>query len=216
MLTFPTSPRARCGHERSFRVVAKPRGESWVQWSMEHGSPDLPESLAQCQQRIGELEQLVAHQAAVIAQQQEMAVAYQEQLAQAAEQLRLLKRALFGLRRERYKPSPDQKLLFEPEAVEGVGEQRAEETSAEAESPRAPRNLSCHLPPLLSAVCRTLPLPPGHWRFSNAYASTTKGTSFAEKCPGYPLLRTSPFGPGVRTAAKNRRGRKPSPRWPGW
>jgi transposase/uncharacterized coiled-coil protein SlyX len=106
---------------------------------MEHGSSDLPESLAQCQQRIGELEQLVAHQTAVIAQQEEMAAAYQEQLAQAAEQLRLLKRALFGQRRERYRPSPDQKLLFDPEVVEGVGDQRAEETSAEAEASRGPR-----------------------------------------------------------------------------
>lgn len=98
--------------ERVFGVVvAKPGAESWVEWSMEHRSSDLPEGLAQCQQRIGELEQLVAHQAAVIAQQQEMAVVYQEQLAQVAEQLRLLKRALFGQRRERYRPSPDQNLL---------------------------------------------------------------------------------------------------------
>ena len=59
---------------------------------MEHGRSDLPESLAQCQQRIGELEEtvaqqqvVIAHQATGIAQQQEMATAYQEQLTQAAD-----------------------------------------------------------------------------------------------------------------------------------
>src|SRR3974377_1416226 len=98
---------------------------------MEHGSPDFPESLAQCQQRIGQLEetvaqqqQVIAHQAAVIAQQQEMAAAYQEQLAMAAEQLRYFKRAMFGQRRERYAPSPDQKLLFVPETLEGLDTQQ--------------------------------------------------------------------------------------------
>ena len=64
--------------------------------------------------------QTIAHQAAVIAQQQEAIAAYQEQLAKAAEQLRFFKRAMFGQRRERYAPSPDQKLLFVPEAVEGL------------------------------------------------------------------------------------------------
>ena len=46
-----------------------------------------------------------------------MIAAYQEQLAQAAEQLRSLKRAMFGQRRERYAPSPDQTTLFTPEAL---------------------------------------------------------------------------------------------------
>jgi hypothetical protein len=44
---------------------------------------------------------------------------YQEQLAKAAEQLRFFRRAMFGQRRERYAPSPDQKLLFVPETIEG-------------------------------------------------------------------------------------------------
>jgi transposase/uncharacterized coiled-coil protein SlyX len=115
---------------------------------MEHGSPDLPESLAECQQRIGQLEamvtqqqQTIAQQAAVIAQQQEMTAAYQEQLAKAAEQLRFFKRAMFGQRRERYAPSPDQKLLFVPEAIEGLAAkaQSGEEPAADSSPPRPRR-----------------------------------------------------------------------------
>ena len=120
---------------------AKPYSASGVQYDMEQGSSDLRESLAQCQQRIGELEQTVGHQQAVITQQQEVIAAYQEQLAQAAEQLRLLKRAMYGQRRERYAPSPDQKLLFVPEAVEGLDTQEAkpEEPVAEALPSPSPR-----------------------------------------------------------------------------
>ena len=85
---------------------------------MDHGSPNLVENLKQCQRRIRELEQIVSHQQDVIA-------GYQEQLAQASEQLCLLKRALFGRRRERYAPSPDQLLLFTPEAVEGLSDEKS-------------------------------------------------------------------------------------------
>jgi ABC-type transporter Mla subunit MlaD len=85
---------------------------------MDHGSPNLAEKLRQCQRRIHELEQIVA-------QQQDVIAGYQEQLAQASEQLCLLKRALFGRRRERYAPSPDQLLLFTPEPVEGLSDEKA-------------------------------------------------------------------------------------------
>ena len=87
---------------------------------MENGCPSLADQLATCQQRIRDLEQTTADQQAVIAQQQEAIAAYQEQLAKAAEQLRFFKRAMFGQRRERYTPSPDQKVLFVPEVVEGL------------------------------------------------------------------------------------------------
>jgi hypothetical protein len=71
---------------------------------MEHGrdSSADPDPLAQ---RIAELEALVSQQQAAIA-------AYQEQLERQHDQLVLLKRALFSSRRERYLPSPDQRLLF--------------------------------------------------------------------------------------------------------
>ena len=84
---------------------------------MEHGRSDLSEIHIECQQQIGKLKQTVSHQQGVITQQAEMIVAFQEQLARAAEQLRLLKRAMFGQRRERYAPSPDQTSLFTPEAL---------------------------------------------------------------------------------------------------
>jgi len=62
-------------------------------------------------ERIAQLEALVLQQQAAIA-------AYQEQLERQHEQLVLLKRALFSSRRERYLPSPDQRLLFPSPSVE--------------------------------------------------------------------------------------------------
>ena len=122
---------------------------------MEHGSLSLADQLAACEQRIRELEQTgaaqqvviaqqqetIAHQAAVIAQQQEAIAAYQEQLAKAAEQLRFFKRAMFGQRRERYAPSPDQKLLFVPEVIEGLDakQQNSQDANADSAPPRTRR-----------------------------------------------------------------------------
>jgi transposase len=109
---------------------------------MDEGYPSLADQLATCQQRICDLEQTTADQQAVIAQQQEAIAAYQEQLAKAAEQLRFFKRAMFGQRRERYAPSPDQKLLFVPEVVEGLEakqEATQPDTNADSLPPRARR-----------------------------------------------------------------------------
>jgi transposase/uncharacterized coiled-coil protein SlyX len=109
---------------------------------MEHGSPSLEDRLAACEQRIRELERTDKEQKAVIAQQQEAIAAYQEQLAKAAEQLRFFKRAMFGQRRERYAPSPDQKVLFVPEVVEGLDakqETTQPDTNAGSPPPRKPR-----------------------------------------------------------------------------
>jgi transposase len=100
---------------------------------MEHGSPSLPENAAAAQQRIQELEQIVESQ-------QEAIAAYQAQVAQQAEQLQLMKRALFGQRRERYAPSPDQQLLFAPEAVAGLETPAPSADTAEEE-------LSSAIPP---------------------------------------------------------------------
>lgn len=105
---------------------------------MERESLSLADQLAACQQRIRELEQRDPDQQAVIAQQQEVIAACQEQLAKAAEQLRFFKRAMFGQRRERYAPSPDQKLLFVPEVVEGVNakQQNSQDANADSSPPR--------------------------------------------------------------------------------
>jgi len=106
---------------------------------MEHGSPPLLDPLAACQQRIRELEQMVARQQEVIA-------AYQEQLAQAAEQMRLLKKALFGRRRERYVPSPDQKLLFVPENVAGLDHEAQQTAEGAGETLPPPGTLGVPRP----------------------------------------------------------------------
>jgi transposase/uncharacterized coiled-coil protein SlyX len=132
---------------------------------MEHGSSSLADQLAACQQRIRELEQTGAEQQAVIAQQQEAIAAYQEQLAKAAEQLRFFKQAMFGQRRERYAPSPDQKLLFVPEAVEGLDAkvQSAEESAADSSSPRTrrkPQRPRMEFPQFWEHRRTEYPLPP--------------------------------------------------------
>jgi transposase len=107
---------------------------------MEHDSSSLADQLVACQQRIRELEQRDAVHQGVIEQQQELIASYQEQLAKAAEQLRFFKRAMFGQRRERYAPSPDQKLLFVPEAIKGLDAQQPNAGDADTDfSPLRPR-----------------------------------------------------------------------------
>lgn len=147
---------------------------------MEHGSLPHTDQLAACEQRIRELEQTdgaqqaviaqqqetIAHQAAVITQQQEAIAAYQEQLAKAAEQLRFFKRAMFGQRRERYAPSPDQKLLFVPEAIEGLdakqqNSQDADSDSAPPRPRRKPRRPRIEFPQFWDHRRIEYPLPPG-------------------------------------------------------
>ena len=63
-------------------------------------------------ERLAQQEAAISQQQALITQQQAAIAAYQEQLERQNEQLVLLKRALFSSRRERYLPSPDQRLLF--------------------------------------------------------------------------------------------------------
>jgi transposase len=132
---------------------------------MENGCPSLADQLVTCQQRIRELEQRDADHQAVIAQQQEAIAAYQEQLAKAAEQLRFFKRAMFGQRRERYTSSPDQKLLFVPEAVEGLDAQQQNSTDDNADSPpprtrRKPRRPTIEFPQFWEHRRTEYPLPP--------------------------------------------------------
>ena len=131
---------------------------------MEYGSPSLADQLVTCQQRIRELEQRDADQQAVIAQQQEVIAACQVQLAKAAEQLRFFKRAMFGQRRERYAPSPDQKVLFVPEVVEGLNAKQQNSQDANADSPpprtrRTPRQPRIEFPQFWEHRRSEYPLP---------------------------------------------------------
>lgn len=75
------------------------------------------------ERRTAELEALLVEKDGIISAQQQQISAQQIALDRANEQLTLLKKALFGPRRERYFPSPDQRLLFvtlptAPQAVE--------------------------------------------------------------------------------------------------
>ncbi len=131
---------------------------------MEYEGPSLADQLAACQQRIRELKQRDAERQAVISQQQELIASYQEQLAKAAEQLRFFKRAMFGQRRERYAPSPDQKLLFVPEAVAGLEAQRQNSGEANADLPplrtrRKPRRPRITFPQFWEHRRTEYPLP---------------------------------------------------------
>ncbi len=90
---------------------------------MDQGSSPL--DLAQVLQRLARVEAHVATQQATIAEQQEIIAqqratitAQQEALAAAQEQITLLKKALFGPKRERRLPAPDQQLLFESAPLE--------------------------------------------------------------------------------------------------
>jgi len=69
------------------------------------------------ERRTHALESLVAEKDATIAAQRVQIESLQVALDRAQEQLALLRKALFGPRRERYAPSPDQKLLFESEPL---------------------------------------------------------------------------------------------------
>jgi transposase/uncharacterized coiled-coil protein SlyX len=131
---------------------------------MEHDSSSLADQLAACQQRIRELEQRDTERQAIIEQQQELIASYQEQLAKAAEQLRFFKRVMFGQRRERYAPSPDQKLLFVPEVVQGLDAQRHNSGNADTDFPplrarRRPRRPRITFPQFWEHRRTEYPLP---------------------------------------------------------
>ena len=96
---------------------------------MKHGRDHLPESMAAHQRQFAELQQQNAQLQATLAR-------YHEQLVQAAEQIALLKKALWSPRRERYVPDPKQATLFVPQSLEtsaGEGLSADTETSASAE-----------------------------------------------------------------------------------
>jgi hypothetical protein len=72
----------------------------------------------------------LAHRKQVDAERRATIVALREQLEQLQEQVALLKKALFAPRRERFIPSADQKLLFEPERL-GCEEEAGDEGDGE-------------------------------------------------------------------------------------
>lgn len=83
------------------------------------------------------LERENAHLQRANDEQQATITLLQEQLEVLTEQMALLKKALFASRRERFLPDPDQKLLFEPEQLDGDDVGPAQEANAEEEEPPA-------------------------------------------------------------------------------
>ena len=79
------------------------------------------------------LHRQVAHLQRVCDEQQTTMGQLQSRLESMAEQITLLKKALFGRRRERFLPSAEQKLLFTPESLESDGEQESSSESDEDE-----------------------------------------------------------------------------------
>lgn len=71
-------------------------------------------------EEIGRLERENEHLRRVDTERQATIALLQEQLQVLQEQIALLKKALFSPRRERYIPSADQKLLFEPQLLAGA------------------------------------------------------------------------------------------------
>ena len=91
---------------------------------MEHGRSDLPEGVADCQRVIRELQELVTQQQATIEH-------YHEHLERAAEQITLLKKALFSPRRERFAPDPNLAHLFTPAPLDGAADEEQVEDRSE-------------------------------------------------------------------------------------
>ena len=84
-----------------------------------------------------ELRRELAHLQRVDAERQATIVDLQEQNEILQEQIALLKKALFAPRRERFLPDPDQKLLFEPEPLDGNDVAPIEEAQADEQEPPA-------------------------------------------------------------------------------
>lgn len=84
-------------------------------------------------------DQLIAEKDALIAAQRTQIEMLQAALERAQEQLALLKKAFFGPRRERYVPSPDQKLLFEAQALGEAPPESAASQDMPRKQARKPR-----------------------------------------------------------------------------
>lgn len=91
------------------------------------------------ERRTQALESLVAEKDAIIAAQRAQIETLQAALDRAQEQLALLKKAFFGPRRERYVPSPDQKLLFEAEPLTAAPSESTTTPELRQKQARQPR-----------------------------------------------------------------------------
>lgn len=129
---------------------------------------DAKPTIEHPQQQLLELRQRLEHRDIMVAELQGVNEKLHEQLAKAAEQIALLKKALFGRRSERFTQSPDQPLLFPIEPI--AGEESASSTEAE-KSPddppsdskprrRRPKRKRFEFPQFLVVKRIEHPLPP--------------------------------------------------------
>jgi transposase len=124
---------------------------------MEHGrSADDFDELSQ---QLRQLSALVAEQQVTLAQQQATIAAQQEALSHAQEQLTLLKKALFSPRRERYIPSPDQKLLFVAATVDAPPDKTEPASSAVLSKSKSKHHRRFVIPAFLPEQRIEHPLP---------------------------------------------------------
>ena len=96
--------------------------------------PKPADQLVALKQENAELRRQAAHVDVLCREQQATIGQLQSRLETMAEQIVLLKKALFGRRRERYAPSPDQPLLFPSEPLEQEDDQQPGEEGEAAES----------------------------------------------------------------------------------
>jgi transposase len=100
----------------------------------------LSKEIDQLRGEIEELRRELAYREQLDAERQATIATLQEQLEAVKEQNALLQKALFAPRRERFIPSPDQKLLFEPLLVDGDEANSGAHPLEQAEAaPHAPR-----------------------------------------------------------------------------
>lgn len=102
---------------------------------MPNPSDQPARSTAALERENAALRRQVAHLERVCGEQQATMSQLQSQLEILSEQVTLLKKALFGRRRERFLPSPDQKLLFTPESLgeDDEEEKRSSESDEDEE-----------------------------------------------------------------------------------
>lgn len=125
----------------------------------------LREEKERLQQEIAELHSRIEHIERVAAERQSTLDALLQTLETLREQNALLRKALFSPRRERFVPSPDQKLLFDPQAVDGNEDAASTENpEADEEPPRRKRRRRARkrfqFPQFLPVQRIEYPLPP--------------------------------------------------------
>lgn len=96
----------------------------------------LREENDRLQRQVATLQATLEHIERVDAERQATLATVLDQLEVLKEQNALLRKALYSNRRERYLPSPDQKLLFEPESLNGeAADESAADSSGALEGP---------------------------------------------------------------------------------